>query len=91
LSSNFSIAETDSFKKKLSNKDFSHLKTKLYNYVYPLLKNNPFYGGNIKKLKGEFSDIYRYRIGNFRIFYTIKEAELIVILVDIQKRKDAYK
>ena len=91
MSSNFSIAETDSFKKKLEKKNFSHLKYKLHDYVYPLLKQNPFYGANIKKLKGDFSDVYRYRIGDFRIFYTIKESELVVILIDIQKRKDAYK
>jgi mRNA interferase RelE/StbE len=87
----FSIAETDSFQKKIESRNFKHLKNKIQNYVYPILKVNPFFGPNIKKLKGEFEGIYRYRIGNFRLFYTIEEEKLLVISVDIEKRKDAYK
>ena len=51
---------------------------------------NPFYGPNIKKLKGEFEGFYRFRIGKYRLFYVIQENELLVISVDIEKRKDAY-
>lgn len=87
----FSIAETESFQKKIENRDYRHLKPKIYQFVYPILKMNPFFGPNIKKLKGEFEGIYRYRIGSFRLFYTIEEEKLLVISIDIEKRKDAYK
>jgi mRNA interferase RelE/StbE len=58
--------------------------------VYPILRENPYYGLNIKKLKSEFKDLYRYRIGNFRLFYLILEETVIVFIVDIEDRKDAY-
>lgn len=87
----FSIAETESFQKKIESRDFKHLKNKIENYVYPILRTNPFFGPNIKKLKGEFEGIYRYRIGSYRLFYIIEEGKLLVISIDIEKRKDAYK
>ncbi len=91
MSPNFKIAETEQFQKKIQDKQFSSLRDKILNYVYPILKNNPFFGPNIKKLKGEFDEVYRYRIGKFRLFYIIKDAELIIIFIDIQLRKDSYK
>nr|WP_281282557.1 type II toxin-antitoxin system RelE/ParE family toxin [Leptospira ilyithenensis] len=45
----------------------------------------------MKKLKGNFEGIYRYRIGKFRLFYIIKDKELIVIFIDVDLRKDSYK
>ncbi|MGO8695938.1 MAG: type II toxin-antitoxin system RelE family toxin [Rectinemataceae bacterium] len=55
------------------------------------MRKNPFYGPNIKKLKGEYKDVYRYRIGNLRLFYKISEEAVIVFIIDIEQRKDAYK
>ena len=87
---NFKIAETEYFSQqmKLIGKN---LNTKVSNYVYPQLRENPFYGLNIKKLKGDFSEIYRYRIGDYRLFYSIDTKNKIVILVSINQRKEAYK
>ena len=90
MSNKFKIAETESFQKKLDTRDFKHLKNKIFEFVYPILQMNPFYGPNIKKLKGEFEGFYRFRIGKYRLFYVIQENELLVISVDIDKRKDAY-
>jgi mRNA interferase RelE/StbE len=59
--------------------------------VYPVLRENPFFGSNIKKLKGEFSDLYRFRIGNYRLFYKVDTNEKIIFIVDIEHRKNAYK
>ncbi|GFM38493.1 type II toxin-antitoxin system RelE family toxin [Desulfovibrio psychrotolerans] len=42
-----------------------------------------------KKLSG--SDMYRVRSGNFRILYTIEDKKLIVLIVAIRDRKEAYK
>ncbi|EMJ98671.1 type II toxin-antitoxin system RelE/ParE family toxin, partial [Leptospira sp. B5-022] len=85
------IAETEQFQSKLKDRQFSHLQKKLTDYVYPILKKNPFFGPNIKKLKGEFDGLYRYRIGKYRLFYLIKDNELLVIFVDVDQRKDSYK
>lgn len=60
-------------------------------YVYPQLRNNPYFGPNIKKLKGEFENVYRYRIGDIRLFYVIDQQKVIVIMTDIENRKDSYK
>ena len=91
MSPEFKIAETPGFQKKLKSKAFKHLEKKIRAYVYPVLKKNPFFGSNIKKLKGELSDVYRYRIGDYRLFYTIHQEELVVVAIDLYNRKDAYK
>ena len=88
---NYKIAETDTFSKKIRTTKFASLYKKINDYVYPLLRLNPFFGPNIKKLKGELKDIYRYRIGNYRLFYKISEETVIVFILDIEARKDAYR
>jgi mRNA interferase RelE/StbE len=82
----YKIAETENYSKK-----YEHLYRKISEDVYPILKNNPFWGGNIKKLKGEYKEVYRFRIGNYRLFYKVEEQKLIIFIVDIQSRQDAYK
>lgn len=89
--SNFKIAETFFFKEKIGKPEFKRFYSKMYNYIYPILRNNPFYGKNIKKLKGEFEGLYRYRIGNVRVFYKVDEKEIIVFMIDIEWRKNSYK
>lgn len=91
MSNNYSIAETDTFQKKIQKRDYKSTYFKITNYVYPQLKKNPFFGPNIKKLRGEFEGVYRYRIGNFRLFYRIESEKIIVFIIDIDKRKDSYK
>jgi mRNA interferase RelE/StbE len=85
----FKIAETENYSRKLNSKKFSFLYQKIFQDVYPILKNNPFFGMNIKKLKGEFKDIYRFRMGDYRLFYKIEKK--IIFIIDIENRKDAYK
>jgi mRNA interferase RelE/StbE len=87
---NFQIAETKSFQ-KLKNKIDSKIYKKIVEIVYPQLRSNPFYGTNIKKLKGELSDYYRYRIANYRLFYIIENEKVIIVITDLKQRKDSYK
>jgi mRNA interferase RelE/StbE len=75
----------------INSKKFTHLYEKITGDVYPLLKNNPFYGVNIKKLKGVYKDIYRFRIGEYRLFYKINEQDSIRFILNIENRQDAYK
>ncbi len=91
LSDKFRIAETDTFSEKIKRPELRPIYAKIKNFIYPQLKNNPFYGPNIKKLKGDFAGIYRYRIGNYRLFYTIKTDMVIVFILDLTHRKDSYK
>jgi mRNA interferase RelE/StbE len=69
LLNRFEIAETETFQRSISKKEISKIYNRVKTYVYPQLKINPFFGKNIKKLKGEFKDVYRYRIGEYRLFY----------------------
>ncbi|KFZ44685.1 plasmid stabilization protein, partial [Smithella sp. D17] len=71
-------------------KDISKIYNKIKTYVYPQLRINPFFGKNIKKLKGEFKDVYRYRIGEYRLFYQVDEKQILIFIMDIVKRTDAY-
>lgn len=88
---NYKIAETETFEKKIKTIKYKNLYSKITDYVYPILRTNPFFGPNIKKLKGEFKELYRFRIGDFRLFYKVAEETVIVFIVDIESRKDAYK
>ena len=87
----YKIAETAAFEKKIKSKKYEFLYQKIKNYVYPILRKNPHFGPNIKKLKGIYKEIYRFRLGDFRLFYKVSEEKIIVFIIDIEARKDAYK
>ena len=87
----YRIAETETFEKKIKSTKYKSLYKKIKEYVYPILRKNPYFGSNIKKLKGNYKDLYRFRIGNYRLFYKISEDTVIVFIVDIETRKSAYK
>ena len=86
----FQIAQTKEFEKKIQKLD-SKIYIKIKNIVYPQLKKNPFYGTNIKKLKGEYEGVYKYRLGNYRLFYVVDNEKVIVIVTTISHRQNAYK
>lgn len=90
----YDLFETDEFLKcldKLQKRDKALVQTKLRDYVYPQLKTEPYFGINIKKLKGYSPDTWRYRIGNYRIFYTIDENDQLILLLVVESRDKAYK
>jgi len=86
----FQIAQTKEFEKNIEKLD-PKIYIKIKNIVYPQLRKNPFYGTNIKKLKGEYEGVYRYRLGNYRLFYVIDNEKVIVIVTTISHRQNAYK
>ncbi|HEY3319162.1 MAG TPA: hypothetical protein VGP72_01640 [Planctomycetota bacterium] len=59
--------------------------------VYPQFRRMPFFGPSIKKLRGYTPAMWRYRIGGFRVFYTVGEAERIVYMLSVEARKNAYR
>jgi mRNA interferase RelE/StbE len=60
------------------------------NQVIQELSVQPFIGNNIKKLRGYFDGMYRYRIGDYRIVYSVENSIKIISVIWIGKRKDAY-
>ena len=87
--SDFIIAESKTFE-KIKKKIDVKLYNKIKNIVYPQLKSNPYFGTNIKKLKGDFDGYYRYRVGSYRLFYLIENKKIVVVIVDLKQRKNAY-
>ena len=85
----FKIFETNQFLKDLE-QDFSgqqeRIKIKLVNYVYPQLKQNLYFGKNIKKLVNYNPGTWRYRIGNYRYFYEIDDGNKIVFMISADNR-----
>ena len=82
---NFQIAQTKEFEKNIKKLD-NKIYIKIKNIVYPQLKKNPFYGTNIKKLKGEYEGVYRYKLGNYRLFYVIDNDKVIVIVTKTRRK-----
>ena len=93
-SSDFRIFETDEFQ-GLSNRlpvsDADFIDRKLHDYAYPQLRKEPCFGINIKKLKGNSPETWRYRIGGFRVFYLVDTASKIVSIISIDNRRNAYR
>ena len=54
------------------------------------LEQNPWPKGH-KKLKGAQKDIFRVRVGDYRIVYQVEEERLVVVLVRIGHRKEIYR
>ncbi len=92
--SEYRIFETDEFLAsltKLSHQNSLFIENKLRDYVYPQLRKMPYFGTNIKKLRGYEPKTWRYRIGRYRIFYLIDDRESVVMMLTAEHRKDAYR
>jgi mRNA interferase RelE/StbE len=91
---NFQIFETqdylDHLEELLGNKQEAFNK-KLHYYVYPQLRNQPYFGKNIKKLKAFPHPTWRYRVGDIRLFYQIDSNGNVVLMTAAMLRKDAYR
>ena len=94
MPSTFKIFETDQYLKDLRklriNESTSRYK-KIVTVVYAQLRENPYFGKNIKKLKNWKPETWRYRIGDLRLFYVIDDGVKIVSVVSIEPRSSAYK
>lgn len=52
------------------------------------LRETPTAGG---ALKGEFAGLRRLRVGRYRIIYEVIEDKLVVLVIRVSHRKDAYR
>ncbi len=91
MSSDYGVFETEAFGKSIKKLKLQNFAARLRKSIYPQLQKSPHVGPNIKKLKGEFSFAYRYRIGRYRIIYVIDDEEKTVYLTNIQHRRDVYR
>lgn len=55
------------------------------------LEQDPKSGNNIKALTARLKGLYRYRVGDWRVIYRLKEEKKIVEVIAILPRGDAYK
>ncbi len=54
------------------------------------LEQEPRLHPNIKPLKGEYSGLFRYRIGDYRIIYSIEDEIVQVFVIAIAHRSQVY-
>lgn len=72
--------------KKIDVKDKRRIKDYLDNKI--LMTDDPRKFG--KALKGKYLNLWRYRVGDYRIICEIKNNELIVLVIRVSHRKDVY-
>ncbi len=61
----------------------------VYAFVMGALRDNPQRVG--KRLRGPFADLYSARRGDYRIIYRIVEQRLVIEVVSVAHRRDAYR
>jgi mRNA interferase RelE/StbE len=54
------------------------------------LEQTPLLHPNIKALKGDYAGYYRYRIGDYRVIYSVEDELVQVLVVTIVHRSEAY-
>lgn len=76
-------------KKKLSKIDKQQAEM-ILNWIYKNLNNcgDPYSKG--KRLKGNLSKYWRYRVGNYRLFADINDDIITITIVNIGHRRDIY-
>jgi len=52
------------------------------------LRETPWAGGT---LKGEFGGLRRLRVGHYRIIYEVLEDQLVILVVRVAHRREAYR
>jgi len=62
---------------------------KIIGFLRQKVSNGPRNHG--KALKGALREFWRYRVGTFRILARIEEQKLLVLVVRVGHRKDAYR
>ena len=69
--------------KKIDKKE----QVKILDIIENKIAKNPYIG---KRLLGELSLFYRYRVGNYRIIYSILEDSIEIEVIKVGHRKDIY-
>lgn len=83
MGSNYDIQITKKAEKFIKRQD-TNTQKRIFKAILELPK------GDIKKLKN-VDDIYRLRVGDFRILFEKKHDELVIIVIDVGNRGQIYK
>ncbi len=86
----YKIVATRDFLKSLNKLDKNTQKL-IKRYIETNIQNTDNPRAKGKPLKYQLSAYWRYRIGDYRLLCEIKEREVIIILVDIGRRRDGYR
>jgi mRNA interferase RelE/StbE len=92
--SEFRVFETEEFVRSLGRlqpQDSIRIRRKLETHVFPQVRQEPFFGPNIRKFHGCSPGTWRYRIGMFRIFYAVDAKENVIYMLSLDFRRDAYR
>ena len=66
----------------------SNIKSRIANVLENVLSQNPFIG---KALKAELKGLYSYRVGDYRIIYSILKDRLIIQIIKVMHRREVYR
>jgi len=83
----YKVEWTEKAKKQLAKLD-KPTAEKIRNKVKNHLVKDPFNLG--KPLLHAYKGLYRYKIGDYRVVYQIRESELLIIVATAGHRKDIY-
>lgn len=65
-----------------------NIRSKVITVLAEVLAKNPFIG---KALKAELKGLYSYRIGDYRIIYDVVRHELLIQVIKVMHRREAYR
>ena len=89
LNATFDVQFTEEAEKHYNALDAN--MTRRVNRAIDLLARNPLFGPNIVKLKGEHAGQYRYRVGSYRMVYSVEAQRQVCIIRGIYARGRAYR
>ncbi|MDE0124383.1 MAG: type II toxin-antitoxin system RelE/ParE family toxin [Bryobacterales bacterium] len=87
------IFETEQFRKDLqliARAGHEEIVGKLRRSVYPQLREHPYFGPHMRKLKGYAPETWRCRIRSWRFFYEIDDQGRVVSMIAASHRGSVY-
>lgn len=90
----YRIFETESFLEDLAAapaSQRSRLVAKLNGYAYPFLRRAPRDHPQARLLRNYRPETWRWRMGDWRVFYQIDDETRVVLMTALALRRDAYR
>lgn len=85
MKAEYLLVITNRFRKSFKNIE-KGIQERIFNILSELMEK-PYIG---TKLGGELSGLWKIRVGDYRIIYSVNEREKHVILIDVGHRKKVY-
>ena len=67
------------------------VQSELLHYAYPQMRQMPFHGANIRRLRDFSPPTWRYRIGQHLVQFHVNNAKRIAYVLAAVDRRDAYR